>query len=216
MQVIKSFIDFILHLDIHLLPLVSQYGNLIYFLLFIIIFGETGLVIMPFLPGDSLLFVAGSLAAQGSLNIVILLVILFVGAVLGDTMNFWIGHYIGPKVFENTRFTLINKKYLLKAQDFYNRKGAIVIVLARFIPIIRTFAPFVAGVSKMDYKKFIIYNMIGGGLWVALMTLAGFFFGSIPIIKEHFSLVTIAIIIISLIPVAKSIIQMKLTKLKSQ
>ncbi|KMY50286.1 DedA family protein [Peribacillus loiseleuriae] len=212
MQAIKSLIDFILHIDTHLLALVSQYGTLTYFILFLIIFGETGLVITPFLPGDSLLFVAGSIAAQGSLNIWILLIILFIGAILGDTVNFWIGHYIGPKVFENDRFKLINKKYLLKAQDFYERKGPIVIVLARFIPIVRTFAPFVAGVSKMNFRKFVIYNIVGGGLWIFLMTLAGFFFGSIPIIKENFSLVTIAIIIISLIPVAKSVIQMKFKK----
>ncbi len=212
MQPIKGIIDFILHIDMHLLSIVSQYGALTYLILFLILFCETGLVITPFLPGDSLLFVAGSIAAQGSLSIGTLLVILFIGAVLGDAVNFWIGHTIGPKVFENDRFKLINKEYLLKAQDFYERKGPIVIVLARFIPIIRTFAPFVAGVSKMNFRKFIFYNIVGGGLWVLSMTLAGFFFGSIPIIKDNFSLVTIVIIILSLIPVAKSIIQKSFKK----
>ncbi|MFO1446168.1 DedA family protein [Bacillus sp. Bva_UNVM-123] len=212
MQVIKGIIDFILHIDKHLLEIVSQYGTLTYLILFLIVFGETGLVVTPFLPGDSLLFVAGTIAAQGSLNIWLLLTILFVAAVIGDTVNYWIGHYIGPKVFENNRFKLINKKYLLKAQDFYERKGAIVIVIARFIPIIRTFAPFVAGVSKMNFRVFVIFNIFGGALWVLTMTLAGFFFGSIPIIKENFSLVTIAIIIVSLIPVIKSVIEMKTKK----
>lgn len=214
MQVIKGIIDFILHIDKHLLEIVSQYGTLTYLILFLIVFGETGLVVTPFLPGDSLLFVAGTIAAQGSLNIWLLLTILFVAAVIGDTVNYWIGHYIGPKVFENNRFKLINKKYLLKAQDFYERKGAIVIVIARFIPIIRTFAPFVAGVSKMNFRVFVIFNIFGGALWVLTMTLAGFFFGSIPIIKENFSLVTIAIIIVSLIPVIKSVIEMKTKKEK--
>ena len=214
MQAIKSLIDFILHIDAHLLAIVSEYGTLTYLILFLIVFGETGLVVTPFLPGDSLLFVAGTIAAQGSLNIWLLLTILFVAAIIGDTVNYWIGHYIGPKVFENDRFKLINKKYLLKAQDFYERKGAIVIVIARFIPIIRTFAPFVAGVSKMNFRVFIIFNIFGGALWVLTMTLAGFFFGSIPIIKENFSLVTIAIILVSLIPVIKSIIEMNSKKEK--
>jgi membrane-associated protein len=181
-------------------------------ILFLILFCETGLVVLPFLPGDSLLFVAGSIAAQGSLNIGVLLLIMFIGAVLGDTVNYMIGHYIGPKVFESKRFRFINKEHLQKTQDFYDRKGPIVIVLARFIPIIRTFAPFVAGVGKMNYRKFIAYNIAGGGLWVLLMTLAGYFFGNIPVVRDHFSLVTVGIIIISVIPVVNSFIQHKLRK----
>jgi membrane-associated protein len=211
-QTIKSFIDFILHLDTHLLSMVNQYGTFTYILLFIILFSETGLVIIPFLPGDSLLFIAGSIAAQGSLNIWALIIILFVGAVLGDAVNYSIGSFIGPKVFENDRFKLINKEHLQKAQDFYDRKGAIVIVLARFIPIIRTFAPFVAGVSKMHYRKFVVYNIVGAGLWVLLATLAGYFFGNIPVVKDNFSLVTIAIVVLSFIPVAKSLIQSRLKR----
>jgi membrane-associated protein len=214
-QAIKGLIDFILHLDTHLLSIVTQYGTLTYLILFSIIFFETGLVILPFLPGDSLLFVAGTIAAQGSLNIGLLILILFISAVVGDGVNYSIGKFLGPKVFENQRFKLINKKHLQKAQDFYDQKGAIFIVLARFIPIVRTFAPFVAGVSKMKYKTFIMYNIIGAALWVTLMTLAGFFFGNIPVVKENFSLVTIAIIVISLIPVVKGLIQSKLQKSKS-
>lgn len=218
MQEVKSIIDFILHIDTHLLSLVSQYGSLTYFILCLILFCETGLVITPFLPGDSLLFVAGSIAAQGSLSIEILLMILSIGAILGDAINFWIGHTIGLKVFEKNHFKLINKEYLLKAQNFYERKGPFVIVLARFIPIARTFVPFVAGVSKMNFKRFVIYNIAGGCLWVLSMTLAGFFFGSIPLIKNNFSLVTVVIIVVSLIPAAKGLIQIsfgKLTKSKN-
>ncbi|HYK72917.1 MAG TPA: VTT domain-containing protein, partial [Pseudoneobacillus sp.] len=189
MQTLKGFIDFILHLDTHLLSIVNQYGTLTYLILFTIIFCETGLVIIPFLPGDSLLFVAGAIAAQGSLNLWLLFGIMTFGAVLGDGVNYTIGKWIGPRVFENNRFKLINKEYLHRAQDFYDRKGAIVIVLARFIPIVRTFAPFVAGISKMNYRKFFIYNLVGGVLWVTTMLLAGFFFGNIPVVKENFSLV---------------------------
>lgn len=208
----KGFIDFILHLDTHLLSIVNQYGTLTYLILFTIIFCETGLVIIPFLPGDSLLFVAGAIAAQGSLNIWLLFGIMTFGAVLGDGVNYTIGKWVGPRVFENNRFKLINKEYLHRAQDFYDRKGAIVIVLARFIPIVRTFAPFVAGISKMNYRKFFIYNLVGGVLWVTTMLLAGFFFGNIPVVKENFSLVTVAIVVFSSIPVIKSLIQKRFKK----
>lgn len=214
MQTLKSFIDFILHLDTHLTSIVSEYGTLTYLILFLIIFCETGLVIIPFLPGDSLLFIAGTIGALGSLNIWLLIFILIIGAVLGDGVNYLIGKLLGEKVFDNQRFRLINKKHLQKAQDFYDQKGAIVIVLARFIPIVRTFAPFVAGISKMNYSKFVIYNIAGGALWVTTMTLAGYFFGNIPLVKENFGLVTIAIIIISLLPVLKAFIQSKMKKLK--
>lgn len=212
MQTLKGFIDFILHLDTHLLSIVNQYGTLTYLILFTIIFCETGLVIIPFLPGDSLLFVAGAIAAQGSLNLWLLFGIMTFGAVLGDGVNYTIGKWIGPRVFENNRFKLINKEYLHRAQDFYDRKGAIVIVLARFIPIVRTFAPFVAGISKMNYRKFFIYNLVGGVLWVTTMLLAGFFFGNIPVVKENFSLVTVAIVVFSSIPVIKSLIQKRFKK----
>lgn len=214
MQTLKSFIDFILHLDTHLTSIVSEYGTLTYLILFLIIFCETGLVIIPFLPGDSLLFIAGTIGALGSLNIWLLIFILIIGAVLGDGVNYLIGKLLGEKVFDNQRFRLINKKHLQKAQDFYDQKGAIVIVLARFIPIVRTFAPFVAGISKMNYSKFVIYNIAGGALWVTTMTLAGYFFGNIPLVKENFGLVTIAIIIISLLPVLKAFIQSKMKKSK--
>ncbi|WP_141433804.1 DedA family protein [Bacillus sp. 03113] len=212
MEIIKSFIDFILHLDVHLFAIVQQYGTLVYLLLFVIIFCETGLVITPFLPGDSLLFVAGTLSAQGSINIFLLAGLMFIAAILGDAVNYWIGHYIGPKVFENKRFKLINKEHLQKAQKFYEQKGPIVIVIARFIPIVRTFAPFVAGVSKMNFIKFAIFNIAGGFIWVSLMTFGGYFFGNIPIIKENITHFSILIIIVSLIPVAKELIQKKVKK----
>lgn len=212
MLAIKHLIDFILHLDTHLFALVHEYGTLTYSLLFLIIFCETGLVILPFLPGDSLLFVSGSIAAQGPLNIWLLVAIMFIGAVIGDVVNYWIGSYIGPKVFESKRIMFMNKNHLQKAQDFYERKGPIVIVLARFIPIVRTFAPFVAGVSKMNFFKFFVYNAAGGGVWVLSMTFLGFFFGNIPLVKANFSLLTIAIILFSLIPVIKSIVQKQLKK----
>ncbi|WP_026693034.1 DedA family protein [Peribacillus kribbensis] len=216
MHTIKNFIDFILHLDTHILSMVKQYGGLTYALLFLILFLETGLVIVPFLPGDSVLFVAGSIAAQGSLNLGILAVIFFLGAVLGDTVNYHIGAKYGVKVFESRKIKLINKSHLQRAQEFYDRKGPIVIVLARFIPIIRTFAPFAAGIGGMAYKKFLIYNLSGGALWVLLMTFSGFFFGNIPLVKNHFSLVTIAIILISMVPVIKGLIHRKLSNSKIQ
>ncbi|KMY54365.1 hypothetical protein AC623_10850 [Bacillus sp. FJAT-27231] len=216
MQEIKHIIDFILHIETHLLSLIGQYGSSTYFILFLILFCETGLVITPFLPGDSLLFVAGSIAAQNLLSIGMLLVILSLGAIIGDAVNFWIGHTVGLKVFEKSRFKLINKEYLLKAQDFYERKGPLVIVLARFIPIIRTFVPFVAGISKMNFKKFVFYNIAGGCLWVFSMTLAGFFFGSIPLIKNNFGLVTIIVIVLSLLPAAKTVVQTILENKRKQ
>jgi membrane-associated protein len=201
MDVIKFIIDLFLHLDQHLASVVSQYGLLTYVLLFFVIFMETGFVVTPFLPGDSLLFAAGTLAAiSGSkLHVGILYLVLAGAAILGDTVNYWIGHAIGPRVFrENVRF--LKREYLDRTHAFYEKHGGKTIILARFIPIIRTFAPFVAGVGEMTYSHFISYNVIGGVVWSALFLFAGYFFGNISFVKHNFSLVIIAIIAISLMP----------------
>jgi membrane-associated protein len=198
---ITWFIDFLLHMEKYLPGLVQQFGVFTYVLLFVVIFIETGLVVTPFLPGDSLLFAAGAIAAlpNGGLNVVALYVVVAVAAVLGDTVNYWIGHYIGPRAFSgNIRF--LKKEYLEQTQAFYEKHGGKTILLARFVPIVRTFAPFVAGVGKMRYGYFISYNIFGGILWTALFIFAGFFFGNLEIIQKNFSLVVIAIVFISVLP----------------
>ncbi|MGB9911648.1 MAG: DedA family protein [Microgenomates group bacterium] len=193
-------IDFIIHLDKHLGEIIAQYGTITYGILFIIIFVETGLVFTPFLPGDSLLFAAGAFSALGSLNIGLVIFLLILAAVLGDTSNYWIGHFFGKKILAHPKIP-INPEHLKKTEDFFDKHGGKTIILARFVPIVRTFAPFVAGIGKMNYPKFISYNIIGGVLWVTLFSLAGFFFGNIPFIRKNFSLVILAIILISVIPI---------------
>ncbi len=199
MEFITYLIDLFLHLDEHLSAVIEAYGVWTYVLLFAIIFMETGLVIFPFLPGDSLLFAAGTFAGMGSLNIWVLLISLSVAAILGDTVNYWIGHYIGPKAFSGeVRF--LKKEYLDRTHAFYEKHGGKTIILARFIPIIRTFAPFVAGIGAMTYGHFITYNVVGGIAWVAIFTLGGYFFGSMPFVQENFTYVVLAIILISVMP----------------
>jgi membrane-associated protein len=198
---IQYVIDLFLHLDVHLTAIIGQFGIWTYALLFFVIFMETGFVVTPFLPGDSLLFAAGALAALGGnvLHVGVLFVVLAFAAVLGDTANYWIGHAIGPRVFkDNVRF--LKREYLDRTHAFYEKHGGKTIFLARFVPIIRTFAPFVAGVGEMTYAHFIGYNVAGGIVWTALFTFTGYFFGNIPFIKHNFSLVIIAIILISLLP----------------
>ncbi|MBX0291290.1 DedA family protein [Hymenobacter sp. HSC-4F20] len=201
MELLKHLLDFILHLDKHLADIIQDYGAWTYAILFLIIFVETGVVVLPFLPGDSLLFAAGTLAAlPGSpLNIWAMIGLLILAAVLGDTLNYHIGDYLGPRVFrENSRF--LKREHLEKTQAFYQKHGAKTIIIARFIPIIRTFAPFVAGVGTMSYTKFLSYNLVGAVLWVILLTGAGYFLGSIPWIQHNFGLFTIGIIVVSVLP----------------
>jgi membrane-associated protein len=199
MDLIRKFIDIILHLDKYLKDLVPEYGLWIYLILFLIIFCETGLVVTPFLPGDSLLFTIGALAGAGALNLYALLALLTVAAILGDSVNYWIGNYLGPKVFK-TESRFLNRKHLQKTHDFYERYGGKTIVIARFVPIVRTFAPFVAGIARMSYLRFMTYNIAGGILWIFSLTIAGYLFGGLDFVKKNFSLVIFGIIILSILP----------------
>lgn len=202
MDLLLTFVDIVLHLDRHLAALVENYGTFIYVILFAIIFSETGFVVTPFLPGDSLLFVAGALAAVGGMDIVLLNVTLIVAAVLGNSLNYAIGRYLGPKVFhwEDSRF--FNRRALEKTHAFYERHGGKTLIISRFLPLFRTFAPFVAGIGAMSKTAFTLYNVTGALLWVVSLTLAGYFFGNLPWIKANLSLVILGIIIVSLIPIA--------------
>jgi membrane-associated protein len=201
MDFVRSVMDLFLHLDEHLNQIVTSYGVWTHLILFAIVFAETGLVVTPFLPGDSLLFAAGALAAIGSLDLWLLVVLLIGAAILGDTVNYWVGAWIGPRAFSgNVRF--LRKDYLDRTHAFYEKHGGKTIILARFIPIIRTFAPFVAGVGAMTYSRFILYNVTGALLWVGLFVPLGYFFGNMPTVKENFSLVILAIIAISVMPIA--------------
>ena len=202
MNFLKSVIDFVLHLDTHLNALIQSYGFWTHLILFVVIFCETGLVVTPFLPGDSLLFAAGTFAAAGSLKIGWLFLLLAVAAVLGDTANYWIGKIIGPKVFQKENSRVFKKEYLERTHRFYEKYGAETIIIARFVPIVRTFAPFVAGIGRMTYIRFLSYNVVGGVGWVALFTFGGYFFGHLAFVKKNFSLVIFAIIFISLLPMA--------------
>ena len=193
-----NLIDFIIHIDKYLALIIQNYGLFTYIILFIIIFLETGLVITPFLPGDSLIFLTGAFAAQGVFNIVILFLILVLAAVLGDTVNYWIGNYFGDKVFSKS--SLFRREYLDKTKQFYRKYGGKTIIYARFIPIIRTFAPFVAGIGAMDYRRFLIFNVIGALSWVLIFLLGGYFFGRVPIVKDNLTIVILLIILISILP----------------
>ncbi len=213
MEILKSLIDFILHIDKHLATIISQYHALTYLILFAIIFAETGFVITPFLPGDSLLFAAGALIAQGGtgLSIYVLAVILIVAAFAGNTVNYLIGGYLGPKVFKEKN-KILKLDYYLQTQAFFEKHGAIAVILSRFMPIIRTIAPFVAGVSRMSFLKYSLYNIIGGAAWIIVFLFAGFFLGNVPFFKAHFALVGIVIILISIVPPIIAAIRSKTRK----
>jgi len=200
MDLAKTIIEFALHLDKHLGAIIQSYGVWTYALLFLIIFCETGLVITPFLPGDSMIFAAGAFAAIGSLNVYWLFILLSAAAIIGDTVNYWVGHFVGPKIFQKETGLFLNKKYLEQTRQFYEKHGGKTIIIARFIPVIRTFAPFVAGIGQMSYWRFISYNVFGGIFWVGLFTFGGYFFGTLPVVKNNFTLVIAAIIVISFLP----------------
>ena len=216
MDLITTLIEYILHIDKHLFDLCTNYGVWVYAILFVIVFCETGLVITPFLPGDSLLFAVGSLAAINALDVWTASAILIAAAILGDTVNYWIGNYVGPKVFHEEHSRFLNKEYLQRTHAFYEKHGGKTIILARFLPIIRTFAPFVAGIGSMTYRRFILFNVVGGVAWVLLFVSAGYFFGGIPIVKNNFSLVILALILIPGIPSVVEIVRFKLRQRKKK
>ncbi len=200
MEFIKDLLDIAIHLDVHLAELIANYGTWTYAILFLIIFCETGLVVTPFLPGDSLLFAAGSLAAITALDVNLLAFLLFVAAVAGDNTNYWIGYFTGPKVFSKQNSRFLNKDYLLRTHAFYERHGGKTTIIARFMPILRTFAPFVAGIARMDYKRFLLFDIGGGILWIGSFIYLGYFFGNLPIVKQNFSVVIVVIVFISILP----------------
>ena len=210
MEIFMHLIDFILHIDKHLNVIIQSYGVWSYLILFVIIFCETGLVVTPFLPGDSLLFAAGAFAAIGAFDVKLVFLIITIAAIGGDTVNYWIGHIVGPKVFHKENVRFLNKKHLERTHEFYERYGGKTIILARFVPIIRTFAPFVAGIGKMTYWHFITYNIVGGIAWPLLFIFGGYFFGNLPIVKKYFTLVILAIILISVMPIIYELVRTRL------
>jgi membrane-associated protein len=212
MELIRDLIDIVIHLYKHLYELCTAYGAWVYAILFVVVFCETGLVVTPFLPGDSLLFAVGSLAAIGALDFTTSVVLLITAAILGDTVNYWIGNYVGPKVFHYEHSRFLNREYLIRTHQFYEKHGGKTIIIARFLPVIRTFAPFVAGIGSMTYRRFLLFNVAGGVLWVLLFVPAGYFFGSVPIVKNNFSLVIIALVLIPGIPAVVEVIRMQLKR----
>ncbi len=207
MEFLQNFGDLVIHLDKHLNILAQQYGPWMYVILFLVIFCETGLVVTPFLPGDSLLFALGALAAGGILEMDVLFPTLAMATLSGDTVNYWAGYFIGPRVFQKEGSRFLNRKHLARAHQFYERHGGRMITIARFIPIIRTFAPFIAGIARMTYWRFLIYSLVGGLIWISFLCFGGYFFGNIPFVKENFSLVVAVIVIISLLPAAIEVVR---------
>ena len=211
MEIIGTLLDLILHIKTHLNHIITNYPSWFYAIIFLVIFVETGLVVMPFLPGDSLIFAIGALTAvpENQLNAWSIFLVLVLAAIIGDTVNYHVGKFLGPKVF-STDFKYLNKKHLAKTQDFYEKYGGKTIIMARFVPIVRTFAPFVAGIGTMNYSKFIQFNILGGILWVGLCILAGYWFGGLPFVEKNFELVLIAIIFISILPMIVEIVREKM------
>ena len=200
MELLKHLLDFVLHLDKHLPPIIQEYGAWTYLLLFAIVFCETGLVVTPFLPGDSLLFAAGAFTATGALSLWVLIAVLAAAAIVGDTVNYWVGHFLGHRLIHARRFRVIKPEHLARTHEFFEKYGGKTIIIARFVPIVRTFAPFVAGLGSMSYGRFMSYNVIGGAGWVVVCTVAGNLFGNLPVVKKNFSLVVLMIIFLSLVP----------------
>lgn len=207
-----QIIDFLFHLGDYLVQIIQIFGVWTYVILFLVIFAETGLVVAPFLPGDSLLFIVGAFAAAGHFNLILIYIVLLVAAILGDTVNYWIGHKMGAKVFKDENSKIFNKKYLRKTEEFYEKYGGKTIILARFVPVVRTFAPFVAGIGSMRYSTFLSYNIIGGFVWVTVLVLAGYFFGNLPVVKDNFEVAIYVIIFVSLLPMIFEVIKHKLQK----
>ncbi len=212
MELITQFIDLFLHLDVHLQAIIQQYGTMTYAILFLVVFCETGLVVTPFLPGDSLLFAAGTFAALGALDVRLLCLIMIVAPFFGDNVNYWLGYTIGPKIFHQERVRFFSKKHLQDTHAFYERHGPKTVIIARFIPIVRTFAPFVAGIGRMPYVRFISYSLVGSMLWVTAFVLGGYYFGNIPAVKQNFTLTIFMIILISISPGIVKFAQHKLRK----
>jgi membrane-associated protein len=212
MDLIMLVIDFVLHIDRHLQALCAAYGTWVYLILFVIVFCETGLVVTPFLPGDSLLFAVGSMAAIGALDVTWSILLLIAAAILGDTVNYSAGNFVGPKVFHEEGGRFLNREYLLRTHRFYERHGGKTIIIARFLPIIRTFAPFVAGIGSMTYPRFLFFNVFGGVLWVLLFVLSGYWFGTIPVVQRNFSLVIIALVLIPAIPSVVEVVRIQLAR----
>ncbi len=200
MELVSTLLEYLIHLDRHLSAIIQQYGVWTYLILFLIVFCETGLVVTPILPGDSLLFAVGTFAALGALDLALALIVLSVAAVAGDTVNYAIGYRVGPSVFRKEGSRVLNREYLDRTHRFYERHGAKTIVIARFVPIIRTFAPFVAGIGRMTYSRFLTYNVAGGLAWIVIFVLGGYFFGNISVVRRNFTLVIFAIIVLSVLP----------------
>lgn len=211
-----DILKILLHLGDYLARVIELFGFWTYAILFLVIFAETGLVVVPFLPGDSLIFVIGAFAALGHLNVVLAYVVLLAAAILGDTANYWLGHKLGAKVFKSENSKIFNKKYLTKTEEFYEKYGGKTIIIARFVPIVRTFAPFVAGIGSMKYSVFILYNIVGGFLWVTSLLVAGYFFGNLPIIKNNFEYAIYVIILLSISPMIFEALKHKLQKKKEK
>ena len=216
MEFLQQLIDFILHIDRHLVDLCAMYGMWIYAILFLTVFCETGLVVTPFLPGDSLLFAIGSLAAIGAMQVEYAIPLLICAALTGDNTNYWIGRKIGPKVFSQEKSRFFNKEHLNRTNRFYDRHGRITVILARFLPIIRTFAPFVAGIGRMAYQTFLLFSIIGALLWVNLFVLIGYFFGNVPFVKQHFSVVILALVLLPGTPALVEFIRLFVQRSKKQ
>ncbi|HWQ71122.1 MAG TPA: DedA family protein [Desulfitobacteriaceae bacterium] len=214
MEIITQLMDFVIHIDRHLAEIIQNYGTWAYLILFIIIFSETGLVVTPFLPGDSMLFVVGALCTTGALNINLAILLLIIAAVVGNTLNYFIGKMIGERIMESRKNRFVKKEYIGKAQAFYDKYGGKAIFLSRFLPILRTFAPFVAGIGKMSFDKFSMYNIAGAAAWVLVFMLGGFFFGNIPIVKENLTYVIFGIIFVSLLPAVITGLKVKKEEMK--
>ncbi|MGA0833628.1 MAG: DedA family protein [Candidatus Kapaibacteriota bacterium] len=212
MELVQALIDFILHIDVHLAALTADYGVWTYAILFLIVFAETGLVVAPFLPGDSLLFAAGAICALGTLDVTTMILLLIVAAVLGDGVNYAVGQRIGPRVFRSDTSRWFNKQHLTRTQAFYDKHGGKTIILARFMPFVRTFAPFVAGIGSMSYSRFLAYNVVGAVLWVGGFGVLGYFFGNQPVVKKNFTLVILGIIVISVMPIVVEFIRSRSSK----